>query len=71
MCRELIQRSPLEKMEKQAIQLAVREEYGPEVPVGSIPLLEISDKAYMSSMESVIDQYLEEYCADGPQNAFL
>lgn len=71
MCREAFQRSPLEKMEKRAMQLAVREEYGPEVPLGSLSRLAISDKAYMSSMESVIDQYLEEFNVDGPQDGFL
>lgn len=71
MCREAFQRSPLEKMEKRALQLAVREQYGPEVPVGSVSRLAISDSAYMKAMESVVDQYLEEYNVDGPQDGFL
>ncbi|GMH41452.1 hypothetical protein BSKO_09362 [Bryopsis sp. KO-2023] len=60
MCRESFTRSPLEKMEKRALQLSVQEEYGPETPVGSISRLGVSDKIYLRSMESVLDQYLED-----------
>lgn len=59
MCRESFTRSPLEKMEKRALQLAVQEEYGPETPVGSISRLGVSDKIYLKKIEEVLDQYLE------------
>lgn len=57
--RQTSQESPIEKMHKSAIQMAIQEEYG-EVPAGAQTAWVCSDAIYMKNMNSIIDKYLDE-----------
>ena len=57
--RETSLKSPIEKMHKRALQLAIQEEYGEE-PAGTQAAWVCSDVVYMKFMNSIIDQYLDE-----------
>lgn len=60
MSREAFNMSPLEKLHKQAMQLTLSKAYGKTYSPGKEQYLEVKDAVYLETMESLLDQYLEE-----------
>lgn len=58
MCRQSLNMSPLEKLNKGAIKLTLGKMYGTSNVTGS--RLELDENLYLETMSNVIDQYLEE-----------
>eukprot|EP00210_Caulerpa_lentillifera_P002379 g2282.t1 len=60
MSRQTFTMSPLEKLHKQAKHFALSKVYGKSYYSGKEKYLQVEDSVYLETMESLLDQYLEE-----------